>query len=121
VAVFQYTFTHKQYTERHKEAIHRTTQKFGKSAGRAPSLRVFGICLTTEEKALKKLRQGSRRVPAGQIVQSLRRKFNGRDESEGPHARQYNVKMDIKQTEGVWNGFIWLRLENESVPGGKGG
>jgi len=26
----QYTFTHIQYTERHKKAIHRTTQQFGR-------------------------------------------------------------------------------------------
>jgi len=56
VAVVQYTFTHKQYTEQHNE--------FGKSAGRAQTLRVYpGICLTTEEKARKNLNQGSRRVP----------------------------------------------------------
>ena len=42
------------------------------------------------------------------------------EELEGPRARQYNVKMDIKQAKRVWNGFIWLRLENESVPGVKG-
>jgi len=40
VAVVQYTFTHKQYREDTKQTIHRTTQKFGKSAGRAPSLQV---------------------------------------------------------------------------------
>jgi len=33
VAVVQYTFTHKQYTEQHN--------KFGKSAGRVPFLRVI--------------------------------------------------------------------------------
>jgi len=38
----QYTFTHKQYTERHKtNNIYRTTQKFWMSGGRAPSLRVI--------------------------------------------------------------------------------
>jgi len=36
VAVVQYTFTHKQYTEQHNE-----NRKFWKSAGRAPSLRVI--------------------------------------------------------------------------------
>jgi len=40
VAVVQYTFTHKQYTEQHK-TMHRTTQKFWKSAGRVPSLRLI--------------------------------------------------------------------------------
>jgi len=33
VAVVQYTFTHKQYIEQHNE--------LGKSAGRAPSLRII--------------------------------------------------------------------------------
>ena len=53
VAVVQYAFTHKQYTEQHNHLI-------GKSKGRAPSLRVVypGICLTTEEKARKNLSQG---------------------------------------------------------------
>jgi len=41
VAVVQYTFTHTQYTERHKQTVHRTTQKFWKSTGRAPFLRVL--------------------------------------------------------------------------------
>jgi hypothetical protein len=41
VAIVQYTFTHKQYTERHKTTIHGITQTFWKSAGRAPSLRVL--------------------------------------------------------------------------------
>jgi hypothetical protein len=38
-----------------------------KSAGRAPSLRVFstGICFATEENARKTFGQGSRRVPVG--------------------------------------------------------
>jgi len=40
MAVVQYTFTHKQHRERHK-TMYSTTQKFGKSAGRAPSLRVL--------------------------------------------------------------------------------
>jgi len=44
----------------------RTTQKFWKCPGRAPSLRFYpGICLATEEKARKNFSQGSRRVPAG--------------------------------------------------------
>jgi hypothetical protein len=55
VAVVQYTVTHKQYIEQHN--------KFGKTADRAPSLRV--ICLITEEKAGKNLSQDSRKVPAG--------------------------------------------------------
>jgi len=45
---------------------HRATLLIGKSAGRAPSLRVVpGICLTTEEKARKNFNQGSRRVQVG--------------------------------------------------------
>ena len=56
VAVVQYTFTHKQYTEQHKNFIRVRT---------VPHLCGFypGICLTTEEKARKNLSQGSRRVP----------------------------------------------------------
>jgi hypothetical protein len=71
VAVVQYTYRH-THTHTHntqndtEQTIYRTTQKFWKSAGRAPSLWVYpGICLTTEEKARKNLSQGSRRVPAG--------------------------------------------------------
>ena len=54
----QYTFTHKQYTEQHKN--------FGRMWA-APRLCWFypGICVTTEEKARTDLSQGSRRVPAG--------------------------------------------------------
>ena len=49
-----------------KQTIHRTTQKFVKSAGRGRLCELYpGICLATEEKARKNLRQGSRRVPAG--------------------------------------------------------
>ena len=57
VAAVQYTFTHKQYTERHNVGRVRAV----------PSLCELcpGICLTAEEKARKTLSQGSRRVPAG--------------------------------------------------------
>jgi len=50
VAVVQYTFTHKQYTE---QTIHRTTQKFGRVRA-VPHLCGFypGISITTEEKVL---------------------------------------------------------------------
>jgi hypothetical protein len=41
VAAVQCTLTGKQHTERHKKTIRRTTQKFWKSAGRAPYLRVI--------------------------------------------------------------------------------
>ena len=37
MAAVQYTFTYKQHIERYKTNIHRTTQQFWKSAGRAPS------------------------------------------------------------------------------------
>ena len=49
VAVVQYTYTHKQYRERHK-TIHRTTQKLER-VWAVPRLCGFypGICLTTEE------------------------------------------------------------------------
>ena len=74
VAVVQYTYTHKQYRERHKtnitynntkthrtkQKIRRTTQKLGRVRA-VPRLCGFypGICLTTEEKARKILSQGS--------------------------------------------------------------
>jgi hypothetical protein len=69
VAVVQYTYTHKQYRERHKnntyttqtihrttQEIHRTTQKLGWVRA-VPRLCGFypGICRTTEEKARKNL------------------------------------------------------------------
>jgi len=50
------------------QTIHRTTQKFWKSAGRTTSLRIIPWrLLTTEEKARKNLIQGSRRMPAGKM------------------------------------------------------
>jgi len=73
VAVVQYTFTHKQYRERHKtnntyntnihgttQKIHRTTQKLG-TVRAVPRLYGFypGIRLTIEEKAQKTLSQCS--------------------------------------------------------------
>ena len=60
VAAVQYTFTHKQYTERHK--TNRTTQQMFGRVRAVPRLCELypGICLTTEEKARKKtLSQGS--------------------------------------------------------------
>jgi hypothetical protein len=69
VAVVHYTFTHKQYIEqpsRQKQYIEQHISLIRKSAERVPSLRVYpGICLTTEEKARRKLSQGSRRMPVG--------------------------------------------------------
>ena len=54
------TTQNKQYIEQHK--------KFGRvRAVPLPCGFNPGICLTTEEKARKKLSQGSRRVPAGTI------------------------------------------------------
>jgi len=41
VAVVQYTYTHKQYTERHKTNNTYNNTKIRKSADRAPSLRVL--------------------------------------------------------------------------------
>ena len=57
MAVVQYTYTHKQYRERHT-TTHRTTQKLGRM-GAVPRFCGFypGICLTTEEKARKNLSQ----------------------------------------------------------------
>ena len=88
VAVVQYTYTHKRYSERHEtnntqnntkihrtqkihrttQKIHRTTQKLGRVRA-VPRLCEFypGICLTTKEKARENLSQGSRKVPAGTI------------------------------------------------------
>jgi len=59
VAVVRYTYTHKQYRERHK--TNNTTQKLGR-VRTVPRLCGFypGICLTTEEKARENLSQGSR-------------------------------------------------------------
>ena len=55
VAIVQYTFTHKQYTERHKN--------FGRMRAVSRLCELYpGICLTTEEKARKNLRQGSRTI-----------------------------------------------------------
>jgi len=55
------TTQNKQYTEQHKH--------FGRVRA-VPRLCEFypGICLTTEEKARKTLRQGSRRVPVGTMM-----------------------------------------------------
>jgi hypothetical protein len=58
VAVVQYTFTHKQYTEYRERNIHNNKKKkFGK-CGPCPVFDELypGICLTTEEKARKNLR-----------------------------------------------------------------
>jgi len=41
VAVVQFTYTQKQYTERHKTNNTYNNTKIWKSAGRAPSLRVL--------------------------------------------------------------------------------
>ena len=62
VAVVQYTFTHKQYTERHKTNNTQNNTKFLEECWPAPLLCELypGICLTTGEKARKNLSQGSR-------------------------------------------------------------
>jgi hypothetical protein len=57
VALVQYTFTHKQYTEQHKLGRVRAVPHLGELYP--------GICFTTEEKAWKKLSPGSRRIPVG--------------------------------------------------------
>ena len=64
VAVVQYTFTHKQYTERHKT---NNTQNNTINLGRVWAVPRFGelypgICLTTEEKARKSLTQSNRTI-----------------------------------------------------------
>jgi hypothetical protein len=63
VAVVQYTFTHKQYTERqkkNKQYIEQHTNVIG-TVRAMPRLGELypRICLTTEEKARKNLSQGS--------------------------------------------------------------
>jgi hypothetical protein len=59
VAVVQYTFTHKQYTQQHNSLIK-------KSADRASFLKLYpDICLTSEKKARKNISQDSRRMPVG--------------------------------------------------------
>jgi len=63
----QYTFTHKQYTERHKT---NNTQNNTINLGRVRDVPCLcqlhpAIFLTTEEKAQENLSQGSRRVPVG--------------------------------------------------------
>ena len=60
MAVVQYTFTHKQYTEQHNN--------FGRVRAVPHLCKLYpGICLTTEEKARKTLSQGSRKVPVGMM------------------------------------------------------
>jgi hypothetical protein len=64
VAAVQYTFTHKQYTERFKNKQYIEQHKnFGKvrAVPRIGEL-YTGICHTTEEKAWKNLSQGSQTV-----------------------------------------------------------
>jgi hypothetical protein len=66
MAVVQYTFTHKEYIEQHnrqKQYIEQHNSLIRKSAYRARLCEVYtGICLTTEEKARRNLRQGSHPV-----------------------------------------------------------
>jgi hypothetical protein len=70
VTIVQYTFTHKQYKERQKQAIHRTTKIFGRvRAVPRPCDLYPGI--TTEEKARKNLSQCSRRVPAASTLAGI--------------------------------------------------
>jgi len=64
VAVVQNTFTHKQYTERHKTKKYIEQHKHFGRVRAVPRLGELypGICLTTEEKAWKKVSQGSRTI-----------------------------------------------------------
>jgi len=57
VAVVQYTFTHKQYTERHKTTnTYKHTKVFGRVRAVPRLCELYpGFCLTTEEKAWKNL------------------------------------------------------------------
>jgi hypothetical protein len=63
VAVVQYTFIHKQYTERHKTKNIEQHKNFGivRAVPRVGEL-YPGICLSTEEKARKNLSQGGRTI-----------------------------------------------------------
>jgi hypothetical protein len=63
VAIVQYTFAHKQYTERqkkNKQYVEQHKNVIG-TVRAVPRLGELypGICLTTEEKARKNLSQGS--------------------------------------------------------------
>jgi hypothetical protein len=57
MAVVQYTFTHKQYTEYRERNIHNKKKKKIWEVRAVPRLCELypGICLTTEEKALENL------------------------------------------------------------------
>jgi hypothetical protein len=61
MAVIQYTFTHKQYTERQQNKQYIEQHKNLERVRAVPQLCGFypGICLTTEEKPRKNLSQGS--------------------------------------------------------------
>ena len=67
VAGVQYTFTHKQYTDRHKTNNKQNNSNiFGRVLAVPRLCELYpDICLRTEEKARKSLSQDSRRVPAG--------------------------------------------------------
>ena len=69
-------------THLHTQTIHRTTLKFWKSAGRAPSLRVLPWHLPYNRgKSTENLSQGSRRVPAGTVkIHKHRIRTQGRKE-----------------------------------------
>jgi hypothetical protein len=78
VAVVQYTFTHKQYTERHKTNYIKQHKNFGNSAGRAPSLRVIPWHLPYNWGRRTEKPQGSLREPAGtmKIHKTYNKNFN---------------------------------------------
>jgi len=60
VALVQYKFIQKQYTEKHKH--------FGRVQAVPLLCRLYlGLCLTTEERARENLSQSSRRVPPGKM------------------------------------------------------
>jgi hypothetical protein len=67
VAAVQYTFTHKQYTEKSQNKQYIEQHKHFGIVLAVPRLCELypGICLRTEVKPRKNLRQGSRRDPAG--------------------------------------------------------
>ena len=59
MAVEQYTFAHKQYTEQHNLGRVRAVPRLGELYP--------GICLTIEENARKTLHQGNLRMPVGTL------------------------------------------------------
>jgi len=67
VAVVQYTFTHKQYTERHKKTIYRTTKENLEECGLCPIFAGYTLVLALQlrKKYGKTSVRVAEEVPAG--------------------------------------------------------